>query len=285
MKSIKQKIVIIALVALMLNLTGCSEQKITPTKIVPKQNKEQLLGTGGTLAFGGGSDGSSGTGTSITWSQAISGSDTLLVVGVLNLGDTDQVTGATYNGTSMSLVRKDHTTVLGGHEWMYIFALIAPAAGTHNVVVSQSATSASLIGSSVYYTGAKQATNPDNNNFKNQAGATTAMSVAVVTQNDNDWLVGYMWISNNMTASSGTTARNGTNDTLRFFDSNGAKSPAGSYHLDVTYASSANTNAQIISIAPVAATVNIQKVDNISTFQNIDNIIYTSIQKVDNITK
>lgn len=75
---------------------------------------------------------------------------------VLGADNSDRITGVTYNGTAMTLLAKVQGS---GARWLYEYRLIAPASGTHNIVVSASSNAPiSLIATS--YTGCHQSSQP-----------------------------------------------------------------------------------------------------------------------------
>lgn len=185
---------------------------------------------------------------SLVYSHTCTGSDLVLVVFVKVFNTSDLVTGVTYNGVSM-------TKILSGQDadnrWSYTYTLAGPATGTNNVTVSLS--SATFVGStSQSYTGCSQTGIPDASASLNTSSTTVTTTLTTIA--DNCWLVGSYNGGRVYTAGSGTTVRqsNTSADFLNSFDSNGAKTPAGSYSLAGTQSSAANSRNYIISLAPVA---------------------------------
>ena len=76
---------------------------------------------------------SGGYSNSLTISHTIAGSDRLLLVGVYCKTATADVTSVTWNGSAMTLVGTNENTNVVGIQW---YSLVAPATGTHDVVVS-----------------------------------------------------------------------------------------------------------------------------------------------------
>lgn len=176
------------------------------------------------------------TGTSVTVSHTVSGSDRILWTYVncfRGAGAGDECTGVTYNGVAMTQAIKyqPRTTTC-----MYLFYLIAPATGTNNIVASFSASQDEIYCRSASYTGAKQSGVPDNTGQANNDPA-TSLSVSTTTVADNCWIVaGFYGENGNLAAGTGTTLRN--NATIRTLaDSNGSLTPAGVHDLAVTSAS------------------------------------------------
>lgn len=99
----------------------------------------------------------SGTGTSLTYGHTVSGSDRILVVGVTLYSDSTQtVSTVTYGGVSLTLISgcTAEQADIRTEQWY----LIAPAAGTANVVVTLSATSGAIASTAVSFTGVDQST-------------------------------------------------------------------------------------------------------------------------------
>lgn len=96
---------------------------------------------------------SSGSGP-FTLSHTVTGSETLLVVGVSHYDSSDTVTGVTYNGVSMTEVPSG--SVNNGQYYVDLFYLINPTTGTNNVSVSVSGSVFEIGYGSVSFTGAHQ---------------------------------------------------------------------------------------------------------------------------------
>lgn len=134
------------------------------------------------IIFDAGTYGGVVTATSQTVAHTVSGSNRCLLVGVLADTASNLVTGATYNGVAMTL-----TTAAQLHNrYLYLFALVAPAAGTHNVVIS--ASSASYIQSWIAsYTGVTAGGCPEVVQAANNSG--TALATTLTTLTANAWTV------------------------------------------------------------------------------------------------
>lgn len=201
---------------------------------------------------------STGTGSTLTFSHTITGSDTILFVGVSSennnqTNSSDLVTGVTYNGNAMTLIAKTGRTAYSN---VYLFYIIAPA-GTANVVISRSAPVAgtiTLCGFSSSYTGAQQTGQPDSSNIGTDGNA--SLSVSTTTIANNSWIVA---VAINF-VNDGTAGTILSSQTLRQFtvnkglaDTNGPKSPAGSYSMDFSWsgASSGASAMVVASFSPV----------------------------------
>lgn len=131
------------------------------------------------------------TGSSMTWSHTCSGSDRLLhvSVGARHSGGTNNVvSGVTYNGVALTLVRGDEANF--GTFATSVWRLVAPATGANDIVVTFTGsidTSGQAVGVSL--TGVHQTT-PDagNNGFGDNTTA-TSVSVSVTTTADNAWII------------------------------------------------------------------------------------------------
>lgn len=164
-----------------------------------------------------------GGATSLTYAFTTSGSDRQLRIGALTTAGT---LSATYNGTSATQIA---TTAADAGVTIYAFGLIAPTSGSNNVVVTAS-TTATIVSHSASYTGTNQTTLSDNSGTQTGSGAFTHSLSSVA---DNCWHVLYCRNGvSNMTAGTATTARSATDDNM-IFDSNSAKTPAGSVTLAV----------------------------------------------------
>src|SRR5205809_294622 len=86
--------------------------------------------------------------TTHSYAHTCAGSDRLLLVAVLIGATADDVTGVTYNGVAMTRVG----TIADSLRRVYLYELVGPASGTHNVVVS-TGTNQLIIAGSASYTG------------------------------------------------------------------------------------------------------------------------------------
>lgn len=195
------------------------------------------------------------SGTTITVSHTCTGSDRILLVGAWVGAGTDTITGATYNGVSMTeinAVTTGFTTV----KYTKLFYLIAPAIGANNIVVTKSGTNSAYIWiRNASYTGVKQSAQPDSQTT-NTASGVTSLGTSTTTVADNSWVIAftaYDSIASNSTAGSGTTIRtNGGNQWADFFDSGSAITPAGSKTLNVDRGDSGDIVMNVASISPVS---------------------------------
>ncbi len=217
-----------------------------------------------TIGFDNGTLAGNGTpASSLTFSHnTISSSNGLIVVAVAESTTTpctsDAVTGVTYNGTSLTdfgYYVRETTNVKGALKTYYGFA---PASGTHNVVVSASA-SCILYATAATYTGVKQSGIPDASGTGNplsDSGAVSPFQATTTTSAINSWavMIGVPSVAGTATAGSGTTLREQQSGSLYYGDSNGPVSPAGAKGLSWSIGSSAHWLANYFSIPPTIST-------------------------------
>ena len=192
--------------------------------------------------------------TSLTFSHTCGGANRLLLVGVTTYGGAavDIVTGITYNGTSLTKI--DHQNCNALAPTAHLYYLIAPSTGANNIVISTSLTGL-IIGIGASYTGCKQTGQPDGTS-KNNTGGATSLSSSITTTADNSWMTAMFTVNNGTspTASAGSSilvneTGSGQNSNC-FLDSNGAKTPAGSYSIGLTWTSSNRAAIVAASISP-----------------------------------
>jgi hypothetical protein len=198
------------------------------------------------------------SGATITKKHTTSGADRVLIVYVLSnaTSGSDRCTGVTYGGVAMTLLTKN-TFGSGESNTVYEFGLVAPALGENDIVASFSPNVVNGNIGAISLTGAKQTGLPDAFATGNRVDQT--LTLALTTVADNCWLVGACANrqGNTVSAGTGTTLRSfdNTNTFSGMFDSNGAKTPAGSHSLIVSRASGTQTfSGVIVSVAPSEVT-------------------------------
>lgn len=200
--------------------------------------------------------GSSGSGTTLTFSHTCTGSNLILIVGVMNY-DPAAITGVTYNGVAMTKIFASDV-VSPSYNSMNQFYLVNPATGSNNIVVTvPGATPIRATGAS--YTGVAQ-TSPIDGFGSAIAGSLTpgAESANVTVTASNCWVNAMSTNDNNvaMTAGSGLTnlVASATPNQMRTYDSNGTVS-TGTFVANVTYSGAAVGGWSILgtSFKPFAA--------------------------------
>jgi hypothetical protein len=164
-------------------------------------------------------------GTSYNLSHTVAaGSNLALIVGIYHDETGDNCTGVTYNGTAMT--RVTNKARFDGAQMGYIYSLVAPDSGTHNITASfsSSITYGMIAGNS--YTGVNQTTVVEASQSDSQASGTATDSVTTLT--DNAWIIGIAK-GDSMSAGTNTTFRGGFTNTAITSDSNAAMTPTGSY--------------------------------------------------------
>lgn len=206
------------------------------------------------ITFDSASDGATASGgATFGWTHTTSGSDRILFVTTLstNLG-SDNVTGVTYNGVSMTKV-DSAPPATGIDRAVTLWVLDNPASGANTVTVSMTGGNSDTYGSSSSYAGAKQTSTVDNKTT-NHSDSTTSLTTSLTTVADNCWTIIGAWYSGTRPiAGTGSTIRT-TNGIPALYDSNAAITPAGSYSMTLTTTPTAGVNAVMASFAPVPST-------------------------------
>lgn len=189
------------------------------------------------IALDSATDGSSGGGT---YAHTVSGSNRMLLVSVLGgAAFGDNITGVTYDSVSMTLAGK---SAVSGDRWNYLFYLVAPNTGTHNIVISDGG-SGSGATTAVSYTGVNQ-TVPEV--IQVTDGTDSGGKVqALTTLSTGAWLAGAMHADAGPTASTNTTFRGD-----RFYDTNGSQGVSGSYSMALTWSGTVGWAYIMVSLAP-----------------------------------
>jgi hypothetical protein len=206
------------------------------------------------IAFDSTVDGGATTATSLTFAFNNVGGN-ILFVGFLGDASTDDITGVTYNSVALTPINK-----IQGRRWTYLYILPNPAAGSNNVVISCTA-SHYITGGALSYSGTNLTGQPDASTTNISSVAVATLTTALTNVADNCW---DMLIENGYdggitpSAGAGTTYRvsDGAFQEWGLFDSNSAKTPAGSVSLTTNYNGPSNKIAHVMaSFAPVPPAV------------------------------
>ena len=198
----------------------------------------------------------SGSVSSITYSHTITGSNPILVV--VSQAYSQTFSGATYNGTAMTLVSlaRYSTSNVYGALWI----MQAPPTGANNVVVTLNGTTAGnkqFAIHSMSYTGAAQTGQPDSFGTNTAEGSSvTTFTVTTTVVNSNTWLVGgASEEAGDIAAGSagaGTTYRGAVQFNQWGADSNGTVATgARSLNWGRAGTGSANIEGIVVAICPV----------------------------------
>ncbi len=194
-----------------------------------------------------GGESSSGV-SSYTYSHTCTGSNLCLIVAVYDRsGDT--TTGVTYNGVAMSQLKKA-TVPTQGFE-VYLYGLINPATGAHNVVISRSGSTSTITGLSVSYTGVKQSGLPDASASGTATTQTITTSLTTVAGNTVALTATATPNGGGITASTGATELNHSGAFMLARSTTFPIVSPGSYSMTIDGGSGSNQDAQVmISLAP-----------------------------------
>lgn len=191
------------------------------------------------------------TGTSTTVSHTIASGSNRLLITAVECQAADDVTGVTFNGTSMTQYVKLATTVASYYN--YIYYLVAPTVTTANIV-STTGSSRTTILLSCNYTGVDQTTPLE----ANSAGTATSTNPtrSVTTLTNNAWLFGTIRVNAAIPSGTGanTTYRNNwaSDGGFRISDSNSDQTPTGSYAQNWTSGTNQLYAMIVVSIKPAS---------------------------------
>lgn len=198
--------------------------------------------------------------TTATVNLTASGTDRVAVLFAITGNDAGgtRLSSVTVNGSAATFVRKNQLGATASHMYMYYFVAPPTSSVAYTVTCSDASDDTEI--HALLYNGAHQTTPVDSNVFVSAAGNLTATTTTVA---DNSWLVS---CSRNTSigptsAGTGTTARNTPSPALAVSgDSNGAKTPAGSYSMGWN-AGAGTTYASLMSLAPAAAATSVNAID------------------------
>lgn len=112
-----------------------------------------------------------------SFNHTCTGQNLLLLVGVALFG-AGTVSGITYNGVAMTLVRRESGTTYVAELWQ----LVAPATGTHSIAVTLSGALTS-VSESVSFTGVDQGSPTTGNNGAHNTGAIAQNNITTTIAN------------------------------------------------------------------------------------------------------
>jgi hypothetical protein len=121
--------------------------------------------------------------TSLTYSHTVSGSDRLLLVGVVFNTSADDIASVTYNGVALTKINEVYQ---GGFGAVQLWYLTAPDMGTNDIVITANNTYF-IIGMSGSYTGVDQS-NPIDTSDTSELTSTTVHDASITTTLDNCWV-------------------------------------------------------------------------------------------------
>lgn len=192
--------------------------------------------------------------TTLNWSHTISGNNRLLLVGVfVDGGSTAEViSGITYNSVPMTQLSKLQRASPDDTAWTYLYYLIAPDTGTHDIEVTTSVSAYIGLGIGASYTETNQSSQPDAAN-EDSAHATTSISTTVTTVAEGCWVMAYGYNDNaGIIPGIGMNPRAVVADAAMFGDSAGSVTPPGNYVIGIS-GPGGNVGIQAASIKPITA--------------------------------
>jgi hypothetical protein len=206
-----------------------------------------------TIAFDEVTAGNSGSGSSHTIAHTTSGSNRYLLVGFKTNSESNTAIGVTYNGVAMTQIGKSNNLPLS--ESVYLYGLVAPASGNHNVVISLSEPAAILY-SIASYTGVQQTAQPPTATISTQTSG-TSLTNTPTTVSGNDWVVAFARNNqSNFTPGANTTAR-GAATSAQIFDSNAP----GVYTLNFSWSGTGGAAAIGIVLKPTSSSPAVRVLD------------------------
>lgn len=207
------------------------------------------------IALGSATTGSVAGNTSLTFSSpSISGSNKLLVLAVYGVR-ASAIATPTHNGNNMSIINSVRN--VESNRRLGLYYILNPANGVSNISVSVTASGSptNILAVASFYTGVKQQA-PEVTDGLIATG--TSISDTITTLTDGAWVIGAgaeTGGTGTVSASTGVTSRgvigdSGNDSSVMLGDSNGPKTPAGSYTMTFGAGSTANMGIIVASFAP-----------------------------------
>jgi hypothetical protein len=176
-----------------------------------------------------------------------SGADRLLIVGGF-ASNADLITGASYNGVPMTLIDKRQGGG-GTDRIIYLWYLLNPATGTHNVVVTGTPDAWCFF--AIDYDGVKQSGQPDGS-ANNVSAGTTSLTASWTVTAANSWGLAFSreGVAGTLGWTGATNVMDG--DSIHLGDTNGSMG-TGSQSITATMPTSSIKSLIAVSFAPAAA--------------------------------
>ncbi len=125
------------------------------------------------------------SGAVATVAYTVGASSDYLIIGFMGaVNSTDNVSSVTYNGVAMT---KIDTRLQTGDRRIWVYNLIAPATGTHNIVITWSAAPDHYQAMGADYSGTLQSAQPDGSNGTNAATSPESINVTVTASSCWMW--------------------------------------------------------------------------------------------------
>lgn len=207
-----------------------------------------------------------GSTTPATTSHTVTGSNPFLWIHVHTAVVPPTVTACSYAGAGST--QNSHGNLIDGTRLTDAWYNVAPSTGANNISVTLSAAPVAWNFGGSSYSGVDQTTPIDVQTF---AVVALTMTLSMTTTVDNDWLIGSGAADTAFDAGSGTTKRGTVTglDACGFIDSNGAKTPTGTYSIiALDTAGGANSGGAFgAAIKPVATPATIRVGNMLMMFQ------------------
>lgn len=194
--------------------------------------------------------------TTRTESFTVSGGTDRIFIAQIQVENGFSVTGVTFNGVAMTQQGAVAQSI-GTFNNTYQYYLVNPPTGTYNLGVTTSG-SAFVYLVAGEYNGVDQSTPFDGSMVANKITSGTTVTTNITTTIDDCWLIGMGQAqSNTLSAGTGTVKRTTpitTYETWQIMvDSNGGKTPAGTYSLQVSRSSSGAAGLVVSALRPAGA--------------------------------
>lgn len=168
-----------------------------------------------------------------------------------NKATVPAITSVTYAGVTMTASSfSPQSLPVDTTVKVYLYYLLNPATGSNNVVITFASAPDEINSSAVPYYGVGSVPQDTHTN-----GTSTSGTLTTTTTIDNSWIVGVFRnnADGNGAAGTGTTRRSNIAGQNAFYDTNGAKTPPGSFSIISTFAN-AEYGGIGMSIAPPVPT-------------------------------
>jgi hypothetical protein len=211
------------------------------------------------IAFDTAGENYSASSSSASFSLAASGSNRVAILNVWT-GGGDRSTGCTVDGNAATFVQKINYS---GSQWLYTYYYVDPPTSSVSYVANASNAADDIELHALLYNGCETTSVPDSSNTDSNTSDTN-LTISTTTVADNSWLVGHArGTAGKPSAGTGTTGRT-TGTAFLSGDSNGGKSPAGSYSMEWDWVSSSDNGACIVSLDPAAVAEVVTPVSNLA---------------------
>jgi hypothetical protein len=170
--------------------------------------------------------------SSVTYSHTVTSSDnTILLVGISD-NNVDNISSATYDGMNLTLITKHNS----GSSWLWLYGMLNPPTGTHNISVTLgSAQDLRVVSAS--YSGVAQTLTLDSLGDTQNASTASSLTSNTTSVANGAWMFvvgGYQRVPS---AGTNSTQRVLIDNSLAFYDSNDSIFPAGSYSMTYNFSS------------------------------------------------